>query len=653
MELPGSEAEVLRCWAARLVRRRHRRRQGEVLDAEGLTAESAAAAIDAWASADKTTWLYAHNASFDLITTGLPVQLVALGWELSSSFALSGNSPWLVLHKGRQVTRETRSTDRHVAGRERVKWQHTLTITDSYSLFPVPLQQLADSQDMPKPPLPDDSDPDEVWLERCRADVLITMHSLLTLMDWWEARDLGRFGIAGSVCGWRTYRHRIEAGEVVIDPDEAAVRFEREAIYGGRRDAWRTGDLPEGRYIEADYTAAYPSIARDLELPCRRIGPLTPQIAKAVLTRRCRYGMVARVLIDTDRPLWPLRVLGRVFYPTGRFWTVLATPELRSAYDAGALVEVGEGWFYGMSGHMQPWARWVLAIAAAESDDVPFCVRVAAKNWARAAIGKWAQHGFSRIEIPGPPIDGWGYEDCAVAGIEGRATITTLGGHRYLSIADQMPDDPFPAVLAHVEAEVRARLSLVIEGAPSGALVQCDTDGIILDANAAVGALAVQAGFAGRLGEAGQLLDSWMRGASILSAPLTMREKTSYRRLTVHGPQHIELDGRARMAGVSRGAWKNYEGAWMTQLWPSLAWQLAEAKPGQYERPFREVRIAGPYVAGWVLADGTVRPAEAAIDDQGATYIRPWADTSHAATGAALGPKQADWSDGLWTPQPA
>lgn len=647
VQVEGGEAEVLRCWAARMVRRRHRRRAGEVLDADGFTPQSAAEAIDAWASADKTSWLYAHNVGFDLVTTGLPAELARLGWELSSSFALSGNSPWLVMHKGRQVTTETRSRDGHKPGTARVKWQHTLTITDSYSLFPVPLVQLSADAGVPKPPLPADDDPPELWLARCRADVQIMMGALLTLMDWWEDHDLGRFGVSGSTCGWRTYRHRIEAGEVVIDPDQTAVDFEREAVYGGRRDAWRTGELPEGRYIEADYSAAYPTIAAELLLPSRRIGPLTPQIAAAILRRRARYGMVARCVIETDQPRWPLRVLGRVFYPVGRFETVLATPELQSAFDAGCLVEVGAGWFYAMSGHMQPWARWVLAIAAAGDDDVPYPVRVAAKNWARAAIGKWAQHGFSRMEIPGPPSDDWAYEDCAIAGVAGRATLTTLGGHRYLSIADQMPDDPFPAILAHVEAEVRSRLARVIEAAPPGAVVQCDTDGIMLDAQLAEAWLADYVPALARDARPGAVIDAWMTSASTLSAPLSMREKTAYRRLTVHGPQHIELDGKPRMAGVSRGAWKTYEGAWMTQLWPSLAWQLAEATPGQYERPYREVRIAGPYVAGWVLADGAVRPVETFIDAAGDNQVRPWQESSDAAAGCVLGPKQADWSVGL------
>src|SRR5579864_2620059 len=137
------ETETLRCWAAKFIRRRHRRRAGEMDWAEGADGAGAAAAIDAWACSDKSTWLYAHNVTFDLVSCSLAENLAALGWELSSRHALSGSAPWIVLHKGKAVVADSAARQRGKSGAMRVKWQHTLTIADSFSLFPVGLDQLA------------------------------------------------------------------------------------------------------------------------------------------------------------------------------------------------------------------------------------------------------------------------------------------------------------------------------------------------------------------------------------------------------------------------------------------------------------------------------------------------------------------------------
>lgn len=642
-----TETEILRCWAAQLVRRRDRRRPGEASWAEGESQEAAAAAVDRWASEEKTTWLYAHNVGFDLVTTRLAQQLAALGWELSSRFGLSSNAPWCVLHKGRREVPVDSSGEAASGSAVRVKWNHTLTITDSFSLLPVGLPVLDAYATRDKPPLPAQDDSLETWLARCRADVQILSDVVLAVMDWWEASECGRWAVTGPACGWAAYRHTITTGDVLISGDPAVLAAEHAACYGGRRDVFRIGSMPPGRYAEIDFTSAYPTIAGSVPLPRKVLGPLTPGIAGAILDGRCPYGMIAEVEICTDRPRWPLRARGRVFYPVGRFNTVLAGPDIQAAADRGQLARIGAGWFYSMSRHMAPWAGWVLGLVGGGDGQVPGPVRIAAKNWSRAVIGKTAQRGWRTEPYYGPPSDDWSYEEAFIAGSEARASVTGLAGDYWLSVADQDGSHEFPAILAYVESHVRQRLNDVLEAAPPGAVIQCDTDGLMADCSALgrAGAAYVPPRLAAQAAYSSQ--EAHIAYWSALADPLVMRVKSQYREVVLYGPQHAVLDGRARLAGVPASAWQTGDGQWCARLWPGLSWQMQQGSGRGFDRPVQPYLVTGPYAQGWVLNDGAVVPAETHIDAGGCTHLLPWPATRWAQAGAQLAPIQSAWSEGL------
>lgn len=641
------ETEILRCWCAEFVRRRHRRKAGDKERSHGFTRMEAAKAIDEWASSDKSTWLYAHNVGFDLVSCGLAENLAELGWELSSRHAVSGSSPWLVLHKGRQDVMVKAGSGPGADKKHRIKWQHTLTIADTFSLMPVPLATLGEYAPETKPPLPKDDAPMDEWLERCWADVGILSWSLLTLMDFWEANDLGTWSVSGAAAGWNSYRHKIGPKDVTIDPDTVAVDFEHQAVYGGRRDIFRCGNLPPGRYAELDFEGAYPTIAATQLLPRKRIGPLTPVITRSILKGQSNYGIVAECLLETDVPRWPLRTRERVFYPVGTFRTTLAGPEIMAARTEGALKEVGQGYFYSMSDHMQEWSQWCLSLSRGEIPDTPGPVRIAAKGWGRSVCGKWAQRGWDTTEFPGPPGNGWSFEDCFIAGSDASATICGLAGNYYLSVADQESDHEFPAVLAYIEAHTRTRLADLIAFAPHDSIIQCDTDGVM----ASLTALSEWYGSAhdtdetpgGTKDAIGALIESW----AIKCAPLVVREKRLFNRAVVYGPQHVVLDGRPRFSGVPGSAWQAGESRWMARLWPGLSWQIRHGDQAGYVRPTQEYLVTGPYAAGWVLTSGLVRPCEAVIGQDGGNELLPWEQTRWAAAGDQLGPNQSAWAKGL------
>ncbi len=84
--IPNAVPEVLtlRLWAGKCVDRRARRNgKQEETKRWGLTAETLVEFINESTKGRPTLWLYAHNLSFDLVTTRLPLLLARDGWEIT------------------------------------------------------------------------------------------------------------------------------------------------------------------------------------------------------------------------------------------------------------------------------------------------------------------------------------------------------------------------------------------------------------------------------------------------------------------------------------------------------------------------------------------------------------------------------------------
>lgn len=647
-EREALEVHTLRNWELQRVLRRDRRRPGEMLTQAGTDHAPIAAAVDAWACYTDSAWLYAHNLTFDLTVSRLATYLGELGWVLSSRFAIGGDSMWAVFHKGRKETVRSDRRQRDGTPETRVRWAHTLTVADSGSLFPCKLADLGPLVGVEKPPLPDDDDSAEAWAARCHADVDIMRLAVCQLMDWWDAQDLGKWTVTGAGQAWQSYRRTLDPRQLVIDHDPGILELERAAVYGGRRDVFRVGDLPPGRYGEVDFEAAYPSIAAGYPLPAKAACPVNDQHRRLALRGRVPAGMLAEVTICTSTPRWPCRIGGRVFYPVGRFRTVLAAPDIQAAADAHALEAVHDGWLFTLTNHLRTWARQVLGWVRDKTGKIPGVVKIWAKLAARAVIGKFAQKGWTTTPYVGPPCEGWSVEQTSDLYTGTRGVITGVNGDYWLSWADQRGEHERPAVLAWVEAHVRRALGAIIAGPHGAGILQCDTDGVMVSHSlleqtaAALGTRWVN----GRQMPPGtpEVIAAWNEQ----SYPLRMREKTQFTRGVVYGPQHVILDDKPRFAGVPRGAWRTDTDTWVARLWPGMTWQSQHGVPDGFVRPVQPYRVKGSYAAAWVISDGTVRPVEAAIDGDGLTVALHWKHTRWHAAGDVLGPDQGRWAAGLY-----
>lgn len=634
------DLERLRLWSAHLLDRRPvNNTEPRDTWGQGDTAAQLADWLHAATRNRPTVWAWCHNLSFDLTTTRLPVELVARGWDVRDA-AIGGKAPWIRLGLGKRV----------------------LTLVDSFSWLPVALARIGTAVGLTKPALPEQADTRAAWLARCQADVQILQTAICQLLDWWDAEQLGRWTISGASCGWNAYRHKQPTRTVtaptplpwegrqrtrkraldpiLVNPDPDQVAADRLAVHGGRRGVWRIGEHNAGPFTELDFAAAYPTIAAELPLPAERTRAFDSLPADYPQTCTDRWGILARVRIRTDTPRWPYRGKHATWYPVGEFWTELAGPEIAEAQRLGCLQAIGPGHVHRLGENMAPWARWCLSVQSATDPDVPEVARLAAKSWGRAVIGKWASRGFDRVQLGPAPGDGWGYEEAIDHDTGTPGGIVDLAGQRWLVTSTLTPDNAYPAILAWVESHVRLRLARAIDALGPGAVLQCDTDGLIV-AERNAGQLAPD----GRPGPgAGRRRDERLPAtlATIHPqlAPLHLRAKKRHQSVTVLGPQHLRLDGARRYSGLPAAATEQTPDHFEVKLWPKLSWQLQHGSPDGYVRPITRPVVKGPWPTGWLLADARVVPVQTAINPHGVTRVLPWAQSSYAAAGAELGPLQ-------------
>lgn len=574
------EHHTLRLWVARLDVRETRTRIAEERHwAEGRTGDDLVDRLEGWCRSRATLWVFCHNLTVDLCTTRVVERLLTRGWTLGDH-ALTNDSPWARLSRG----------------------SHRITLADSATWLPTSIERLGIMYGIAKPALPENDDSDAVWFTRCRADVTILATAIGTLLDWWDTERLGCWSLTGTATAWNMYRHHPDPSRPVIDPNPEARAFERRAIYGGRRDVWRTGHLPKSRYVVVDLERAHLTAAAHLALPMRRRRPFDRLDLDDHKVTDDHWGILAEVEISTATPRYPWRWCGRVWHPVGTFRTVLAGPEIAEAHRRGELRRIGPGYSYRLAGIMMRWARWVQSLLDAPPPDTPPSALVFAKMASQRVMGKWAARTTREVE-PLPWGDRtWRLERGIHHPSEAKCSILHYGGQARVMVHDQEADDAFPAVLAFIQSAVRVALGRLVDAIRPAWRVSANTDGILTEAPIGPDLAALAAA----------------------TAPFVPRIKMTYQDVEILSAAHTVLDGRAHLSGVPSSASPTGEKSLAWTTWPRMARQLEIGASDGYVREHREVDLSRIPVPAWRLADNSTMPITCYVDSVGTTRVSPY-----------------------------
>jgi hypothetical protein len=584
----------------------------------GATRAGLARWVDAQTVGHATTWLYCHNLGFDLTVSRLPDFLHRLGW--------TATQPHL---SGRNVTlRMARRSKR-------------LVLCDSVSLLPHPLAEIGRRLGRDKLPMPAWDAPEADWVAYCSRDVLVTAEAVLTLMGWWEGERLGHWTTGGPGLGWNALRHRFWGQRVLVNPEPAGVRADREAVYGGRRDVTRVGEMEGGPFALVDFENAHLTVAAHCLLPTGRIGFRRELAPDDPFIDGNRFGVLARCEVDTPVPRYPLRTPSGVFYPVGRFVTSLCSPEIVWARESGHLRTVRDAWIHDLGFPLQGWAQQCLDWLGDTSGAVPAVVRMMVKQWGRSVPGRFAMRTSRRVDL-GPALwPGWHLERGTSGPDHAPSMDLHLAGRHWWMVGDQEADNAYPAVLAWVQSYVRVALGRMLEAMGEGLWALCDTDGAVLDLTRGRTWLHEATGRASRYRNPFRVAEAVCAVVGGVTGPLTPRVKGMSASLQVIGPQHYSGDTFTRMAGRPGKPEVEADGHLRWWRWPSIRWQMERGNADGFVRTEAQWTAPVQLAHRWVLDDGTAVPVHAHLNGDGGSHLSSWWRTPLGGDLLSLGPDQS------------
>jgi len=236
---------------------------------------------------------------------------------------------------------------------------------------------------------------DDTLSDYCKRDVEILIKLWEVWLDFLDTHNLGDFKGTIASQAFAAYRHRFMPTPVWVHGDMEVCKLERESYRGGRSEVFRQGEFPEGEYYKLDVNGLYGYIMETGTFPCdfiRVFETIQPHVLPKMLDK---YAIIARVKIQTDLPVFPVKMNGVNCYPVGIFETVLTTPELAFAAKYCKILEVKEVATYKSYPLFRDYARYFSGLKAQYGKENNDTYRGMAKLFNNALYGKLAQKDYN------------------------------------------------------------------------------------------------------------------------------------------------------------------------------------------------------------------------------------------------------------------
>lgn len=445
---------------------------------------------------------------------------------------------------------------------------------------------------------------------RWRAD--LTDGWLVSYIEAVKQLQLGTLQVtAGSqvINGWK--RSHLTESVLVHDCDEA-IKLERAAYYGGRCECRVIGEVYQtenlynewtkqartvrglsidGPIYQYDINSAFP-FAANLDGQPVRLACYMERASRQVLDS-CwdEFAIIGDVEIQTDSPIYPLRRESdaAIVFPTGRFRTVLADPELRLARDRNHIVDVHGLSLYNRGRPFGDYCSvlWDARLAARSRQDRP--TEDVIKRLMVSLVGKLCQKNRYWTEAVGfksPYRFGqWFGKHPDTGKLTQWRTFADLT--EYLD-GEGEHGESLPALAAHITSTVRVLLWHLMEVARQENVYYYDTDSIWTNTEGA-----------GHIDRSGYVRPNELGG---------LKEPVLYRSVKFWGIKRYEADGRLTCAGLSKRLREDSHTKAYSVDQKSLSSFLWGKDTPAPILIGRSVKINTDYQHGVVNKDGTVVP---------------------------------------------
>jgi DNA polymerase type B, organellar and viral len=563
---PNATIQVLRFWVAKHVRCERSGVRGSECYT-GTTVDGFWEVVSDLLSERRPLWLFAHNLGFDLTVLRFwdllengTYHLGERDWNIATTDGVYSVKGW----KGIAVLDDPPT----ILEARKAGTKCNLICNDTYNYFRQSVESLGKSIGLPKLPMPSIDEPQEKWDEYCRRDVEIVARSVIGLMQFVNAHNLGVWRYTAPAQAMSAYRHRFMNHKILVHGNKDALQLEREAYYGGRLECRFAGKILSDNDLNARYFAGkpepitpfrlgpvhvldvnscYPSVMLWHRYP-RAITslmqmPSIDDLASAV-NNHCA---IARVEIDTCDEPYPVRHENRTVLAIGRYVTSLCGPELEYALSRRHIKSVGLLAIYDAADLFSEYVSffWNLRLEAqAAGNEVQETWCKLMLNSLAGKFGQRARKWEESDDVTSPkPWGTWS-----------QVNPSTGQSRSYRSLAWSVQEeqdagesiDSCPSIAAYITSYARELIRYLMSIAGKDNVYYCDTDSLHVNDDGLV-----------RLMNRNTLGDS---GLGLLKRVGTY-ETAEYRGLkdyTLYGTHHI-AGIRAKATEVSSGLFKQHK----------------------------------------------------------------------------------------------
>lgn len=515
-------------------------------------------------------WVFAHNAFFDLQASGFFKYFTRDGWSLQFVYE-QGLTYILVVRKGKK----------------------TIKVVSTTNYFECSLKKLGEMVGLKKLEVDFEGSTQQELSEYCHRDVEIIRLAMEMYFSFIRRHDLGSFSMTIPSQAMRAFRHRFMGSKIFIHRVPEVQRLERDSYYGGRTECFRIGELEGGPFATLDVNSMYPAVMATESVPVQLVDFLDHPDSRWLKDALKGHCVVARCLIETDQPIYPVRHNKRVCFPIGRFETVLSTPGIREAQRRGHLVSLGETAVYKKAVVFRSYVRDLYRLRMQYKSKGQDTWVYLCKILLNGLYGKWAQkRPITETTVVNDP-EGYRREEILDL-VTGRTFVEYQLMNRLITIqGDEEGSNSLTTISAHITEAARLRLWHLIEQAGQHNVLYCDTDSLKLRER--------------DIGRLAHLLHPTKLGA------LKVEKVTD--ELTIWGLKCYMEDGVRTIKGIPK---KAVPGPNHTYTYQHFLKQATHLRRKQITGMLSETMVKQlhpAYLKGTVQSDGTVKPFVFSLPD--------------------------------------
>lgn len=400
-------------------------------------------------------FVFAHNIFFDLQAGDFFYWFTRWGWVLDFVYD-KGTTYILVIHKEGK----------------------TIKCISTTNYFPFTLERLGHFLGLPKLDIDFVKSLRSEGVRYCWRDTEIVKKAIEYYIGFLDKYDLGKFSLARPSQALTAYRYRFMTTPIYRHREEDIMELERGSYFGGRVECGFIGDLPRGEYISLDVNSMYPYVMKRYKFPTKLVDYRTQVTIREIPEILKTFAVVARVLICTDSPLYPVRRKGKLVFPTGDFETVLCSGSLLEAYKRGHLRCIIEMSAYDKGDIFKEYVSFFIRLKERYSREGSLILREITKDFLNHLYGKFAQQKDVVEEIEDITYNGYWREEVLDL-VTGRSEVTTKLFNKQITTFGKAPTTSyFVAIAAHITDYARLHLYQMMETVGLDRVLYVDTDSI-------------------------------------------------------------------------------------------------------------------------------------------------------------------------------